>query len=106
MTSKQLLNSCYKCKTIGREASWKVTHKNSKDVLYFKVLPSFFEDTLDLDTISKEVVAQKFNISEDEAEETILDGEACCPICNDLRFYIYDEKVDTPEKGFKFSDDI
>lgn len=96
--SKKFLNTCLACNHVSERATWVVTV--GKGLMFMKerysVGPEFGPNPehFDLDVIDAKALAEKYKITEEQAEEAILSGEASCPKCGDLNYVAFNEELD------------
>lgn len=94
---KRGLNTCLNCKLVTNKGIWKV--EINKGPLSVQEEFNVESDIIDyeyfcLDNIDAKALADKYQLTEDEAEQAILDGEAICPNCKSILFFSYSESLD------------
>lgn len=90
---KKFLNECIDCGHIGDTALWRI--KGYQGVFHINEMfpvgpePGNDPEHFDLDTIDAKILIEKYNLTEEKAEEFILNGEPCCPECKSLNYFKY-----------------
>ena len=99
---KKFLHECDDCGFKGSTAKWKVEgYKGPAHIKeLFLVMPEFGPDPnfFDLDIIDSKVIEDKYNVSAEEAETFILEGQPLCPECESEKYFRLAENLSADNK--------
>ena len=83
------LNECIDCGYIGDDGIWAIKSyygiKCINEEYYVKIDQS--DSFFDLNEINNEKIISKYNITKEQAEESILNGEVMCPKCRSKNYF-------------------
>lgn len=91
------MNKCLDCEHKSKTARWIISDTNKSIYEEFDV-EECDDGTFNLDTIDIDKLVDKYNADYCEVYDLIFEGEAACPVCGSLNYYIDNDMEENVNK--------